>query len=289
VLTGPDGRRVAYIDHGPSTGRPLVVFHGSSTGNAIAPPMLRELAGRGYRLLLPQRPGFGLTSKAPDDAYLDTAAADIALMLDRTGCRKAAFLARDGGAATAMHFAVRCPERMLPGVLLNPRRPSGRLRSHGTPINAITSLLERRPALASAFSEMMMRQTAGHVLMGVFRRVYAPVEADRLCFEDPEVAEHLVADMRALVGRSASGFIAEHRLFADGWSPPPGLDASLWTFAFSGALWPPQDLGAWREVSPRPLVVLPGAGQLVQFTHAPEIAALFDAAAATGRTPKRGE
>jgi pimeloyl-ACP methyl ester carboxylesterase len=275
LLADADGRSIAFIAYGQAARRPLILFHGSTTGRLIAPPMLAALEGAGYQVLVPQRPGFGLTSPARG-GFLETAAADVALILDRLRIDSATLIGRDGGVATAMAFSVRHPQRVRRGLMVNPRRPRGESRTVASPLDALTAILLSHPRLADPFARMITRQTREDVLRRLLAGVYDAVEADRACAERPEVMHHLIADLRGLVGRSAIGYAAEHQVFAAGWAPDAAFDASAWTFAFSGELWPSRDLDVWRRISAIPLEVAPGAGQLIQFTHAEVLANLLE-------------
>jgi DNA-binding CsgD family transcriptional regulator/pimeloyl-ACP methyl ester carboxylesterase len=263
VLVGPRGRSIALIDYGPASGRPVLLFHGSSTGRLAAPPMLAALSSRGFRVIVPQRPGFGLTSPGGLDDGVD----DLALVCERLAIGPVDVIARDGGVALAMAFAAGHPSRIGRGVMLNPRRPSGAARSDASPINAMTALLLKHPRLADPYARMLTRQTRSDLLGRLLSGVYQSIEADRVCAENADVIAHLIADLRGLVGRSSEGFAAEHRLFAEGWRPPTAFDPRPWTFVFSGALWPPADLAVWRAIAGEAIEIISGAGQLVQFTH----------------------
>jgi hypothetical protein len=81
------------------------------------------------------------------------------------------------------------------------------------------------------------------------------------------VADHLIADQRGLVGRAGGGFVAELRLYADGWRPPLDYSGPKWRLAFSGALDPCPSVAPWASISRDAPVVIPDAGMLVQFTH----------------------
>jgi pimeloyl-ACP methyl ester carboxylesterase/DNA-binding CsgD family transcriptional regulator len=284
ATVGPDGRRVAVIDYGPASGRPILILHGYTTGRLAAPPLLNALRCRGFRVIVPQRPGFGLTSAAEGD-YLQTAVRDMALVLDRLELRAAAILARDGGAASAIGFAAAFPERITSGVLLNPRPPIGLERRVATPFSALSAMLLRHPELIEGFAAMMQRQTRRDLIGGVLRRAFADIEADRLCFEVPANARHMIDDHLGLVGRFTAGFCAENLLFADGWEPPATYAGPRWRLAFSDGLTlePP---GLWASVGDGAPALLEDAGLLAQFTHADALAELIDPDGST--TPKSG-
>jgi len=275
IFTDAAGRTVACMDYGPRSGRPLLLMHGYSTGRLAPPPLLRALAARGRRVIIPQRPGFGMTSPAAAD-YLATAVADLILILDRLTCPTAAMLARDGGAAVGLAFGVACPARLEAGVLLNPRAPRGIVRRKRTPLTAVSVMLLRHPTLIEPLYRLLMRQSSQPVVVGMFRRAFAAVEADRACFEHPNTLAHLVADQMGLVGRTIRGPIAEQHLYSDGWAIP-GLDGGPgWRLAFSGHYYAPGDEIAWVQVASGAPLILLDAGALVQFTHADAIAALFE-------------
>ena len=275
VFVDASGRNVACLDYGPARGRALVVMHGYTTGRTAPPPLLSALRARGYRVIIPQRPGFGVSSAAEGD-YVDTATADLSLVLDRLGCAEVSILARDGGVASALAFGVRFPHRLRAGVLMNPRKPKGAAQAGRGPMAALSAMLLDHPQLIDPFCAMMSRQSSAEVLGGVLRRVLtSSASADRICIEEPEVARRLIDDTRRL-GRQAAGFVAEFRLFAHGWHVPDDYQGPQWRLALSGEIATPSDLHVWRHVIADAPHILDGAGLLAQFTHAEALAALFD-------------
>ena len=268
------GRTVACLDYGPATGRPLVLMHGYWTGRLAPPPLLLALTAAGRRVIVPQRPGFGLTSAAMGD-YISVAVADMALILDRLNCPRASVLARDGGVATALAFGAAFPERLESAVLLNPRRPIDIERRTRSPLTALSGMLLRHPALIEPYARMMLTQSRRDVVIGGLRRAFSTAPADRACFENPEVVDHLVADLMGLVGRTIRGPIAEQRIFSEGWRGPEPYLGPKWRLAFSGYFYSPGDEAVWNAVATGAPVILLDAGMLVQFTHAQAIAALF--------------
>jgi pimeloyl-ACP methyl ester carboxylesterase/DNA-binding CsgD family transcriptional regulator len=274
IVNDADGRAVAFMDYGPPRGRPLMLMHGFSTGRLAPPPLLRALAAVGRRVIVVQRPGFGLTGPATGD-YLATAVADMALVLDRLNCRSAAVLGRDGGTAIALAFGTAWPERVEIGVLQNPRAPSNVVRRARSPLSAISAMLLRHPALLEPYARMMMRQTRRDVVLGRLRRVFAVDEADRACFEAHGVADFLVDDLMGLTGRATRGAIAEQRLHVEGWRLDSLYRGPRWRLAYSGHCYSAGDEDVWAEVSAGAPLILLEAGWLVQFTHAEALAALF--------------
>lgn len=268
------GRNVACLDYGPASAGAVVLMHGYSTGRTAPPPLLKALRARGRRVVVPQRPGFGLTTPATID-YVATAADDMALVLDGLGCDGADLLARDGGVACALEFGQRYPGCVRTPVLLNPRMPRDAARDSRGPMTAVALMLLNHPSLIEPLCAMAARQLGADVQTGVLRRLLSSSAADLACFRSPAVAERLIADIRHLGGRSSAGLIAELRLFALGWRPPPAHQGPRWRIVLSGDIAPAVPTTIWEDLADGPPLILQGAGLLAQFTHAEALAALF--------------
>lgn len=274
-LPAPDGRLVACLDYGPRKGRPLILMHGYSTGRTAPPPLLEALAARGWRVITPQRPGFGHTSPPAGD-YLETAVADLVLVLDSLECQGASLIARDGGVACALAFAQRHAGRAGPSLLLNPRRPRDVRRDARGALTGLALMLLRHPDLIDPWARLAARHSARRAQLASMRRLFQDYPADLRAFGDPAVAERLLDDARGL-NRSYLGAIAELRLFAEGWRPPADYCGPSWRLALSAEISAPSDGEVWGGVVGEAPVFLPGAGFLAQFTHAEDIAALLPA------------
>ena len=277
-----EGRRIALIDYGPASGAPLVVGHGFTTGRLMAAPLLARFRAAGFRVLIPQRPGFGLTDAAQGD-YLETAADDLAAVLDSLDVGQTRVLTRDGGVASLLAFDVRHPGRLDRPVLLNPRQPLGSPGAPLAPMSAISRVLLSRPLLIEPFAEMLRRQTRGDILEGMLRRA-CTVEIDRETLEQPGVLPQLVRDMQGLVARSVRGFVDEQRAYSFGWTPPRSIPTRGWTVAYSGALWADPDGTPWSHLPDLRRVVIDGAGLLAVYTHTDAVLGLL-AGARRGSDP----
>jgi DNA-binding CsgD family transcriptional regulator/pimeloyl-ACP methyl ester carboxylesterase len=266
-------RRIAFVDYGPASGRPLVVGHGFTTGRLLQAPLVTRCQGAGFRVLVPQRPGFGLTSPAGSD-FLADGADDLAAILDAERLPATRMVARDGGVATALEFARRHQGRVEKPLLMNPRTPRGFVVSTTSPMSAMARAFLDRPGLIAPFAEMMRRQTRSDILERILRRTCSVAETDRALIEDPAVLGHLVRDMQGLMAHTVRGFIDEMRLYSQGWSPPGMPPQPHWTIAYSGALVTDPDIRPWAGLPGLRVVPLEGAGLLTPYTHADEIIAL---------------
>jgi pimeloyl-ACP methyl ester carboxylesterase/DNA-binding CsgD family transcriptional regulator len=266
---GAHDRKVAFVDYGPRGGKPLLVLHGFSTGRTLPPPFVDCLRKAGYRAIVPQRPGFGLTDPAVDD-YLKTAADDMAVIVDTLKLRMVDILGRDASSAAALAFAEHYPDRVGKGVLLNPRPPKGALRPENTLMGSVSRMLMGNPQMIAAFNEMLRRQTRTDLLRAMMRASLNECETDRKALEDPLVLDQLVRDAQANSARSSAGPTAEMTAYSMGWRVPETVGGHIWTLAWCEALKPPTEFALWERLPNLHIRLIKQAGMLAYFTH-PEV------------------
>ena len=278
IATAVGDRRVALLDYGPRGGRPVVVFHGLSTGRTLPPRLTQMLQAGGWRPIVPQRPGFGLTDPAPDGEYLATAADDLAAVLDLLKVRKTDILARDGSAASALAFAARHPGRVGKGLLFNPRLPGPAPRLSWTIMGAVARAFYSHPEMIGLFAEMMRRQTRTDLLKATLRQSLKDIECDRRTLEQPGVLDQLVGDVQALMARSSAGFAAEQSVYAHGWAAPRGVGGSSWSVVELEVLGRPGGIEVWGDLPGLRCSLIPDAGMLAHFSHPEVILAQLESA-----------
>ena len=273
VVARPDGRRVALIDYGPASGAPVVVMHGFTTGRRLPAVFVRRLQADGWRPLVVQRPGFGLTDPGHGD-FLATGAEDMAAVLASLNAERLAFIARDGGVATAVAFAERHPDALSRGVLLNPKSTRDRPPGGETFVSAVARLLLARPAIIGIVAEAARQRSAGQSVRALLNRLGSGLEVDRLAAERPEVANHLMRDVQGLLARTSRGPVDELRLYADGWSVPSHLAGGPWRVAWGATMWSAEEARRWEDAGAETRVI-DGLGLLPAYTHADALAELL--------------
>ena len=267
VSAALDGvRRVALIDYGPYDAEPVLVFHGGAAGRRLPEGFRQGLVAAGFRPIVVQRPGFGLTDPAAGD-YVAAGAADMAAVVERLRLRSVHMLARDTGIPIALGFAHAYPDLLGRAVLLNPHPPVSLGWDVTSFVAGVQKHLLRNPDLVAASAEFLRRQTTTQLLERILDRAFSDLPLDAQALTDPETRQFLVRDIQALCARSVWGFAAEHAAYANGWEPPAGLPVDkAWTVAFSSEL-PGLLDPAWLPVPSFRRATLQGAGILPQFTH----------------------
>ena len=111
-LTLPDGRTLAWAEHGDPDGDVVLGCHGSPSSRLerhVDDPA--DYRRWGVRLVVPDRPGFGRSDPQPGRRVVDWPA-DVAVLLDHLGVDRFAVLSLSGGAAYALACAVAFGERV---------------------------------------------------------------------------------------------------------------------------------------------------------------------------------
>lgn len=108
--------RTIATSHGPvefaeaGAGPPILYFHGTGAANDLVFLVERPLVRDGFRLIVPNRPGYGQTPLTGNESAVDCA--DLAAeILTSLGIERAAIMGSSGGGAFAAAFAARHPAR----------------------------------------------------------------------------------------------------------------------------------------------------------------------------------
>jgi pimeloyl-ACP methyl ester carboxylesterase len=118
------GARMAYLDVAPTVaanGTTVVLLHGKNFCAATWEATIRDLAGRGYRVIAPDQIGFCKSAKPADYQYsFHALAANTAALLDQAGVDKVVLVGHSTGGVLATRFALLFPKRVSKLVLVNP-------------------------------------------------------------------------------------------------------------------------------------------------------------------------
>ena len=109
----PDGRRLGYAEYGDPAGAPVLHFHGTpdSRLEGTLPGVAEAAARQGVRLILPDRPGFGLSDFKPRRTFLDWPA-DVLALADTLHLERFAIMGLSGGGPYAAACAFMIPQRL---------------------------------------------------------------------------------------------------------------------------------------------------------------------------------
>ena len=112
IVRTPDGAALAVWDlPGDGADAPVVVLpHCWGCSHEIWVPVARRLRGQGYRVVLYDQRGHGLSTRGTAPLAIDTLAHDLTEVLDATEVREAVFAGHSMGGMTVMSLATHRPE-----------------------------------------------------------------------------------------------------------------------------------------------------------------------------------
>lgn len=115
--------RMAYMDvtppPGAANGETVVLFHGYNFFGAYFHEQIEALTGAGFRVVVPDRVGWGRSSKPIIPYSLHVMAANTARLLDHLGVERAAAVGHSMGGMVATRFAFSYPDRTTRLALVN--------------------------------------------------------------------------------------------------------------------------------------------------------------------------
>ena len=206
-ITLPDGRRLGYAELGDERGRPLFFFHGTPGSRLVLSERDAIAQIDGVRLILPERPGYGVSDSKPDRALTDWAD-DVSALADHLGIERFAVASVSGGGPHALACASQLPDRVTVVLLLASPSPAGfrgvtRGMSFGNRLGLLVGRfapgLVRRSIQSFAAS---FDADPDRFLDDVARQMS---ESDRRLMEDAAVREAIARDIREAYRQGGDG------------------------------------------------------------------------------------
>jgi len=108
-----NGWRMHYVDEGPREAPPILFLHGNPTWGFLWRDVAKPLLDAGYRVVIPDQIGFGLSEKPHDHrAYtLVNHTANLVALIDRLDLTRATFVCHDWGGPTGLLTLLARPQR----------------------------------------------------------------------------------------------------------------------------------------------------------------------------------
>jgi pimeloyl-ACP methyl ester carboxylesterase len=218
-----DGRTLGYAEYGAPAGKPLFVFHGSPGSRVQVRVAHGPALARGVRVIAPDRPGLGLSTRLPGRQIADWPD-DVRELADVLGLARFAVIGISGGGPYAMACAWGLPERITrAGVVSGVAPATGSrlvdgLRRGG---HGVLNLVLERPWLmrgVMALGAVPSRRFPDRVFARV--RTLAP-PVDQPILRRPEVAASLSASLHEAFRSGGQGVADELLLLLRPWTFHP--------------------------------------------------------------------
>jgi haloalkane dehalogenase len=128
ATVGEDGLRMAYVEHGPPDGEPVLLLHGEPTWSFLYRKLLPILAEAGLRAIAPDLIGFGRSDK-PIDIDDHTYARHVewvrAFAFDALDLTGVTVVGHDWGGLIGLRLVAEHPHRFARIVVANTGLPTG--------------------------------------------------------------------------------------------------------------------------------------------------------------------
>jgi pimeloyl-ACP methyl ester carboxylesterase/DNA-binding CsgD family transcriptional regulator len=213
TITLFDGRRLAYRDYGPQTGRALLMFH-EGMGSSLLPPGVSALArDKRIRVISAERPGFG-QSDPRDDYSFDGVADDMVQLCDQLGLGDVHICGILSGAPSAIQTAIRLGTRAVGVLLCSGRPPRLSQQSDGGLVARFRSRLQTHPWVIEGIYNIVRLRMSDDLIQRALRATTAESAGDRAYVEaNPWVIGFVAAYAKETLARSARGPVDEMKAF----------------------------------------------------------------------------
>ncbi len=213
----PDGRRLAYAEYGAPLGVPVLYCHGTPGSRlGVTPTMAGQATAAGVRLIVPDRPGYGLSDPQPDRTLPDWPL-DAACLLDALDIERCGVAGYSMGGVYALACARLLAERIAAVALLGSLAPNvlSREVADAMPPSGVDILRLARDAPATLLQGLAPLARAPDQLFAMLADSFAPV--DQTVLRHPEVQHLYRQDCREALRQGASAMVRDYVLLVGEW------------------------------------------------------------------------
>jgi pimeloyl-ACP methyl ester carboxylesterase len=220
TLTLKDGRRLGYAEAGDPQGRPVIYCHGFPASRLEAALVDRAALRLGARIVVPDRPGYGLSDYQPGRRMVDWPG-DVEQLADALGFGRFAVLAVSGGGPYGLALCHAAPGRVAAASVvagLGPVYDPEAVRPMRGPA---------RFGFASARKAYWLTRLVYGALLGPFLRArpelalalltIAMPESDRATLSQPDTRAVLCAAIREGLRPGVGGALLDFKLYTRDW------------------------------------------------------------------------
>jgi pimeloyl-ACP methyl ester carboxylesterase len=271
TTTLADGRKLGFAEYGPAQGLPVILFGGAS-GRYLKPCGDELLDRVNVRLILVERPGYGLSDHQPNRTLLDWPD-DVAQLADHLGLARFAVIAGSQGGPYGAACGYRLADRLSSLTLVSALAPFD-----------VPGLTEgMAPALAmlpklARYAPFMLRPMQGATVAFIRRIPEAAVKrlfanlppGDQVVLQQPELIQTFVRDFPEAYRQGGRGAAHDIYVVCYPWGFQPA-EIRAKTFVWQGEADPnvPPAMGRYfaETIPDCAASFVPGAGHMLFYTH----------------------
>ncbi len=269
-----DGRSLGYAEYGDPTGRPVLFFPGAPSSRLLHPPEGPTLS-LGARVIVVERPGFGLSDFQKGRTLLDWPE-DVIALADALGIERFPVVAVSAGGPYAAACAFKIPERVTKAAIIGgvgPTDLAGAKEEMPRIRRAGAAVARRAPWLLRVILWVMGNPNRNPERF--FQRMAAgnsPVDQE-IIFH-PEIRRRLMENYREATRAGVRGFAREAIILSNSWGFSLE-DISIPVHVWHGEEDANVSLSAARHVANKipdcHATFLPGEGHWLHLAHWEEI------------------
>lgn len=226
----PDGRHLRGLESGPQHGQVVLLFHGAPNSRYFLPPE----AGRDYRIVTFDRPGYGGSSPASHQRRVADVGGDVVHLMDALSIDRAVAVGVSAGGPYALASAAALPNRIAGVALVSSIGPIERREA--------TRDMNRTNRLAftiARFLPFLLRPA----ISGMAREARVAPEAlldqsgsdfstpDRQAMQRPDLREMYLRDLPEAYAQGAVGHASDLCRLARPWGfrmSDVGVPVTIW-------------------------------------------------------------
>lgn len=215
-----DGRHLQYAEYGDPHGKPVIHLHGILGCRYERLPDDRLTKNLGVRLIIPDRPGYGLSEYVPDHGYLDFAE-DLLELVDQLDIQQFSIMGLSIGAIYGSAFAYKTPQRLRSIAMISSTPPFRSFSDFsGIPpsLKLLVAFSKYLPTAAQLIAEIAIKNACANPQKFLTN---IPVgTSDRAIFSRPSLKQHIEECLLAGSKDCHSGFVHDILLSAEAWPFP---------------------------------------------------------------------
>lgn len=233
VMSLPDGRLLSFATLGSTDGEPVIFCHSIPGSRLFPDPAVTMVEELGLRVIVPERPGFGLSDFQPGRTIRDTAR-DIGLLADALELDRFRVLGASSGCAYVLACCAEFPQRIERAGVMAGVTPE----DYAGPLHAALPAQARYLLQRAMWASVMLHRL---LVFGMSRDPDRAVQAlarqlgpaDQGVLKRPEAAQFVVSTTLEGSRRGVHGLAYDAFLLNRPWeipleSIPPSLPLSFW-------------------------------------------------------------
>jgi len=191
-----DGRVLGYAEYGDLKGKPIFHFHGANSSRLSGRDLDLAATKLNARIIVAERPGFGLSDFKPGRQILDWSD-DVSELADALQLDRFAVMGLSAGSPYVLACALKIPQRLTAAAIVSGDGPHGVLGTNDGMLYSmrlVSTLCRRAPWLLRMFVGLT-DHTARHYPNRFFSYLTARLaEPDKALLARPEIRQNYIAN-----------------------------------------------------------------------------------------------